>query len=75
MIAELVLSVCMITDPGRCKDVTLPIMDEVSVMDLATKCSGMNGQLLIKEWMEGHPNWRVHSWKCQEVHSTKYRSA
>jgi hypothetical protein len=57
---ELIVSVCLVQDPGRCKDVHLSF-----IADTVTphQCM-MNGQIEIAKWTEGHPNWRVMRWTC-----------
>ncbi len=57
---EIVVAVCMIDEPERCKDVRLTYMAE-SVT--AHQCM-MLGQAEIAKWTEGHPNWRVTRWTC-----------
>lgn len=57
---ELIVSVCMIDDPSKCKDVRLNFMAEaVSVHECM-----LYGQVEIAKWTEGHPNWAIKGWKC-----------
>ena len=57
---EIVVAVCMIDEPERCKDVRLTYMAEsVTVQQCMTL-----GQSEIAKWSEGHPNWRVARWSC-----------
>jgi hypothetical protein len=59
---EIVLSVCMIDAPERCKDVRLSYMaDSVTPQ----QCM-MYGQAEIAKWFEGHPNWKIMKWTCGE---------
>lgn len=61
---ELVLSVCFVADPGRCKDVHLTYMAEAVTPH---QCM-MYGQPEISKWMEGNPNWRLQKWRCGVPH-------
>ena len=57
---ELVLSVCQIADPARCKDVHLNFAEENVT---AMQCM-MSGQIEIAKWIEFHPDWQVAKWSC-----------
>jgi len=57
---EIVLSVCMIDTPDRCKDVRLSYMAETVT---PFECM-MYGQSEIAKWTEGHPNWKISKWSC-----------
>ena len=58
---ELLVSVCLISDPSRCKDVSLVFAEEgLSQM----KCV-MGAQPEIAKWMEGNPKWALKRWTCQ----------
>jgi hypothetical protein len=57
---EIVVAVCLIDDPSRCKDVRLSfIADSVSPMECM-----MNGQLEAAKWLESHPKWQLKRWSC-----------
>jgi hypothetical protein len=57
---EIVLAVCMIQEPARCKDVHLTYMAEN-----VTPFQCMRyGQPEIAKWLESNPNWAVTRWKC-----------
>ena len=61
VLIEILLSVCMIQDIGRCKDVKLSYMSE----DQITPHNCMiNGQTEIAKWIEGNPNWQIMKWSC-----------
>lgn len=61
MIIEIVLSVCLLADPGRCKDVRLSYMSD----DAITPHNCMiYGQSEISKWTEGNPNWSIMKWTC-----------
>lgn len=58
---ELAMIVCASFSPHHCKDVSLIFADVSPV-----QCQmGFGAQVQIAKWIEGHPNWRVASWKCQ----------
>lgn len=57
---ELVMAVCMIDQPARCRDVTLNFeADHVS-----TQQCFMNGQMAMAQWAGEHPNWVIQNWHC-----------
>ena len=57
---ELVVGVCMIDQPSRCRDVTLNFEGERVT---AQQCA-MNGQIEIAKWIGEHPNWVIQKWRC-----------
>lgn len=57
---ELVMSICLIAEPSRCKDVRLSFAEE----NVTPHACLMNGQIEIAKWMEGHPDWQVAKWSC-----------
>jgi hypothetical protein len=59
---EILLSVCMVSDPQRCKDVHLTYAAE----SVTPHQCMMFGQAEIAKWSTGHPKWRVDRWKCQK---------
>ena len=56
----IILSACLVADPGQCKDFRLPLDGDMT----ATSCA-MNAPPYFAQWMEEHPAWRVMRWKCQ----------
>lgn len=57
---ELVVAVCMIDQPTRCKDVTLNFEGEtVSANECMT-----SGQIEMAKWAGEHPNWVIQKWHC-----------
>lgn len=58
---ELVLSVCLIDDPARCKDVSLVYSSE----NLTPMQCMMMSQAEIAKWTEGHPKWVAKRWACR----------
>ncbi len=57
---ELVLSICLIAEPHKCKDVRLSFAEQ----SVSTHSCLMNGQIEIAKWMDGHPTWQVAKWSC-----------
>jgi hypothetical protein len=59
---EIVLSVCMLADPAKCKDVHLSYAAEST--NITPQQCMMNGQPEIAKWSEGNPNWQIQKWRC-----------
>lgn len=63
---ELVLMVCLITDPSRCKDVALTYSAEsVNPYTCVTRA-----QPEIAKWIEAHPKWVAKRWTCRAAGQT-----
>ena len=60
---ELVFSVCLLADPGTCRDVHLTFA-EAGVTPY--QCM-MHGQPQIAQWINGHPKWQVRKFRCARV--------
>jgi hypothetical protein len=58
---ELLVSVCLISEPERCKDVSL-VFDGDSVTPM--QCM-MGAQPEIARWIEANPKWQLKRWACQ----------
>lgn len=59
---EILLSVCFVQEPSKCKDVHLTYAaDSVT----PHQCM-MFGQAEIAKWIGSHPKWQVEKWKCQK---------
>jgi hypothetical protein len=60
-VIELAASICMISSPLNCRDLTLNFeADNVTPM----ACM-MNGQIALSQWTNDHPNWRVEKFSCR----------
>lgn len=60
---ELAMSVCLISEPTRCKDVSLTFNEEsISVQQCAMSSIGT-----VAEWSAQHPQWAVARWQCREA--------
>lgn len=58
---ELLVSVCLINEPSRCKDVSLTYSAE----GMSQLQCVMGAQPEIAKWIEGHPNWVAKRWECR----------
>lgn len=58
----IVLSACLVADPGQCKDFKIPL-DVAEDMD-STQCA-MLAPPYFAQWSEEHPAWQVRRWRCQ----------
>ena len=57
---EIVLAICTIQEPARCKDVNLTYMAENVTPFQCIRY----GQPEIAKWLESNPKWSVKRWKC-----------
>jgi hypothetical protein len=60
---ELMVSVCLINDPARCKEVSLTYSAE----SLTPMQCMMGAQPEIAKWIEAHPKWALKKWTCQRA--------
>jgi hypothetical protein len=58
----IVLSTCLLADPGVCRDQTIPLMAEVS----PARCM-MKAPPHVAKWSEEHPEWRIVRWSCRTL--------
>jgi hypothetical protein len=57
---EIIVAVCLIAEPSRCKDVKLDFdNDSISVRE----CT-LTGQTVIARWNGDNPGWQVTRWSC-----------
>jgi hypothetical protein len=60
---ELLVSVCLIEEPARCKDVSLTFAAEgMSQMQCV-----MGAPPEIAKWIDSHPKWALKRWTCQQA--------
>ncbi len=57
---EIILSVCLITEPTRCMDQRLP---EIVETDNPMRCNVVS-MLHAAQWAGEHPGWRIVKWRC-----------
>jgi len=58
---ELIVSVCLLEDHSRCKDVSLTYMAESTT---PMQCMMMSPGEIAK-WSESHPKWFAKKWSCR----------
>lgn len=57
---EILLSVCLISEPATCKDVRLSYMaDQVTPYQCMFR-----GQVAASRWADGNPKWRIAKFTC-----------
>jgi hypothetical protein len=56
----IILSTCLVSDPGVCRDQIIPLTSEVS----AVRCV-MMAPPHVAQWSTEHPEWRVVRWRCR----------
>jgi hypothetical protein len=57
---EIVISTCLLADPGVCRDQTIPLLSVVSPVHCV-----MMAPPQVARWSEEHPQWRVVRWQCR----------
>ena len=58
---ELVISVCLVADPIRCKDVSLTNTEGTPMACM------MAAPIEIARWSEYHPRWVAKRWTCSQA--------
>jgi len=57
---EVILFVCLLADPTKCKEERLPMNADV---EHPGRCAVVS-TLYMAQWMGDHPTWKVVRWKC-----------
>lgn len=57
---ELVLAVCMVGQPAKCRDVYLNFEAE----SVTPQQCMMYGQMEMAKWAEEHPDYTITKWRC-----------
>ena len=57
---ELVVAVCLIDQPERCKDVHLNFAAE----NVTPQQCMQYGQMEMAKWIGDHPGYRIMKWRC-----------
>ena len=60
---ELIISACMISSPGTCKDVHLTYIGNVPT---PFQCMRV-GQPEMAKWSMSNPKWSIQKWRCGRV--------
>lgn len=55
----IVLSACLVGDPGVCKSHRIPLTSDVDT----TRCLAQAPPHFAK-WVEQHPGWEIVRWRC-----------
>jgi hypothetical protein len=55
----IIISICLISDPGVCRDHTIPLDSEITSTNCMIKASPH-----VARWSQEHPEWRVVRWRC-----------
>lgn len=62
---ELLITVCLLSEPAQCKSVSLVFAD-ISPMQCL-----MGAQPEMAKWVSTHPEHSIKSWKCQTVFANR----
>jgi hypothetical protein len=63
---ELIVAVCLYSDPGVCRELQFQFVEERSLDGCMARA-----QPYMANWSAGHPKWRVVRWKCEFSSSGK----
>ncbi|MCC0008195.1 MAG: hypothetical protein H6876_08750 [Hyphomicrobiaceae bacterium] len=55
----IIISACMIADPGVCKDYKIPLLSGID----PTRCA-LHAPPHFGNWANEHPGWRIIKWRC-----------
>jgi hypothetical protein len=56
----ILMSICLLADPGRCREERLNFSFEES----SPFTCMVRSQEKIAEWQQGHPEYRIDRWRC-----------
>ena len=59
VVIAIVLTVCLIGDPGTCRDYKITLTPGITLMQCL-----MTAPPHIAKWSEEHPGWHVERWQC-----------
>ena len=62
---EIVLTLCLLSEPSKCRDESIPLAQEASLWNCL-----LGAQIDIAKQMELRPRWGVKKWKCQKAGMT-----
>ncbi|PCJ08020.1 MAG: hypothetical protein COB16_08430 [Rhodobacteraceae bacterium] len=62
---ELLLTVCLLSEPKQCKDISLLYANTSSAQCL------VSAQPEMARWALSHPEQNIQSWKCQTVFANR----
>ncbi len=55
----IVISACLVGDPGVCKDYRIPLASHVN----SRNCM-VDAQPHFAKWAANHPKWQIMRWRC-----------
>lgn len=55
----IVISACLIADPGTCRDYRMPLD-----INTDTATCALNAPPHFAQWADEHPGWRIVKWRC-----------
>lgn len=56
---SIILSACLVTNPGYCRDFRIPLDSAAD-----TRHCAMAAPPYFAQWTEEHPQWQVRRWRC-----------
>ena len=59
VVIAIVLTVCLVGDPGTCRDYKITLTPGITLMQCL-----MTAPPHIAKWSEEHPGWHVERWQC-----------
>lgn len=57
---ELVVAMCLITEPGTCKEQHFYFAEDTSLMGCM-----MQAQPFLADWTRTHGQWKIEKWHCE----------
>lgn len=60
MTAVLIVTACLIGQPGTCQDYRVPIYEPITV----EQCN-MVGMPIVASWSAGNPDKKIMRWRCR----------
>lgn len=66
---ELVMLVCLLSEPSACREERVVLMDTVSPL----ACM-IEAQAAIARWKAEHPAWSAKTWRCRVPGSAEIRA-
>ena len=58
----IILSACLVSDPGVCRDYKIQLQEQVDSLTCA-----MRAAPYFVPWSEEHPGWQIKRWHCAPV--------
>lgn len=55
----IIISACLVADPGVCKDYRIPLD-----LDVDTARCALHAPPHFAQWAEEHPGWVIRKWQC-----------